>query len=302
MPGAEQAAGHAPPHPAQTDERDACHALNPRERRPEARPAEYAGRQYGSTVSGGRLRVRLRGGAAAFRGSWANPDLRRAQLCFAGAWTAEWAFTAGLGVLAFQHGGAAAVGAVSLLRMLPAAVVTPFASVYGDRWRREQIIVAVTGARGAALGLMAVLAALDLAVAVVYGLAVVATIAGVLFRPVHSALVPSLCRTPTELAGANVVRGMLDSLSTLLGPALAAILLATSGPAAVFAVSAVACLWAAWLMLRVAPEVMEVREATAEPAAAAPASVAADLVDGSPAHRSATVTSGCSSCSPRSRR
>jgi MFS family permease len=231
-------------------------------------------------VSGGRLRVRLRGGAAAFRGSWANPDLRRAQLCFAGAWTAEWAFTAGLGVLAFQHGGAAAVGAVSLLRMLPAAVVTPFASVYGDRWRRERILVAVTGGRGAALALMAVLAALDVAVAVVYGLAVVATVTGVLFRPVHSALVPSLCRTPTELAGANVVRGMLDSLSTLLGPAIAAVLLATSGPAAVFAASAVACLWAAWLMLRVSPEVMETRDAGTEPAAAVSASVAADLVAG----------------------
>ena len=231
-------------------------------------------------MSGGRLRVRLRGGAAAFRGSWANPDLRRAQLCFAGAWTAEWAFTAGLGVLAFQHGGAAAVGAVSLLRMLPAAVVTPFASVYGDRWRRERILVAVTGGRGAALALMALLAALDVAVGVVYGLAVVATVTGVLFRPVHSALVPSLCRTPTELAGANVVRGMLDSLSTLLGPTIAAVLLATSGPEAVFAASAVACLWAAWLMLRVSPEVRETREASTEPAAAVSASVVADLVAG----------------------
>ena len=88
-------------------------------------------------MSGRRLGERLRGGAAAFRGSWANPDLRRAQLCFAGEWTAEWAFTVGIGVLAFERGGAAAVGAVSLMRMLPAAVVTPFASVYGDRWRRS---------------------------------------------------------------------------------------------------------------------------------------------------------------------
>ena len=92
--------------------------------------------------------------------------------------------------------------------------------------------MAVTGGRGVALGLMAVLAWLDAAVAVIYGLAVVATIAGVLFRPVHSALVPTLCRTPTELTGANVVRGMLDSLSTLVGPALAAVLLAVSGPQA----------------------------------------------------------------------
>ena len=227
-----------------------------------------------------RLGDRLRGGAAAFHGSWANPELRRAQLCFAGAWTAEWALTVGLGVLAFQHGGAGAVGAVSLLRMLPAAVITPFASVYGDRWRRERILVVVTGGRGAALALMAVLASLDVAVAMVYALSVVATITGVLFRPVHSALMPSLCRTPTELAGANVVRGMLDSLSTLLGPVLAAVLLATSGPGAVFAACAVASLWAAWLMTGVAPDAMATSgpDGAAEPAAHA--GIVADLIDG----------------------
>ena len=227
-----------------------------------------------------RLGDRLRGGAAAFHGSWANPDLRRAQLCFAGAWTAEWALTVGLGVLAFQHGGAGAVGAVSLLRMLPAAVITPFASVYGDRWRRERILVVVTGGRGAALVLMAVLASLDVAVAFVYALSVVATITGVLFRPVHSALMPSLCRTPTELAGANVVRGMLDSLSTLLGPVLAAVLLATSGPGAVFAACAVASLWAAWLMTGVAPDAMATSgpHGAAEPAA--PEGIVADFIDG----------------------
>jgi hypothetical protein len=43
---------------------------------------------------------------------------------------------------------------------------------------------------------------------------------------VNSALLPLLCRTPTELAQANVVRGLLDSLSTLVGPAIAAALLA----------------------------------------------------------------------------
>jgi MFS family permease len=227
-----------------------------------------------------RLGDRLRGGAAAFHGSWANPGLRRAQLCFAGAWTAEWALTVGLGVLAFQHGGAGAVGAVSLLRMLPAAVVTPFASIYGDRWRRERILVMVTGGRGAALVLMAVLASLDVAVAVVYALSVVATITGVLFRPVHSALMPSLCRTPTELAGANVVRGMLDSLSTLLGPVLAAVLLATSGPGAVFTACAVASLWAAWLMTGVAPDAMATSGPPGATEPAAPKGIVADFIEG----------------------
>jgi hypothetical protein len=74
---------------------------------------------------------------------------------------------------------------------------------------------------------------------------------------------------------------MLDSLSTLLGPLLAAVLLAVSGPGAVFAACAVASLWAAWLMTGVSPELMatEEPEAATEPAAV-PTGIVADLVEG----------------------
>ena len=75
-----------------------------------------------------------------------------------------------------------------------------------------------------------------------YCLAIVATIAQTLYRPAHSALLPALCMSPQQLTGANVVRGMLDSLATLGGPLVAAVLLATSGVASVFAVCAAASL------------------------------------------------------------
>lgn len=217
---------------------------------------------------------RLRAAGGAFATTWANRDLRRAQLAFAGAWTAEWAFTVGLGVLAYEQGGASAVGLVSLLRMLPAAVVAPFASVYADRLRRERFLVAASAARGVSAALVAVLVAVGAPVGSVYALAVLSTAAAVAFRPVHSALLPTLCRTPMELAGANVVRGMLDSLSTLLGPAVAAVLLSTSGHAAVFTACAVGSLWSAALMLRVSPET------AVRPAPSSSAGVAADLVAG----------------------
>ena len=209
---------------------------------------------YVAAVAGHSVRVRLRAAGGAFAATWSNPDLRRAQLGFASAWTAEWAFTVGLGVLAFEQGGAAAVGLVSLLRMVPSAVVTPFVTVYADRWRRERLLVAVSVVRACAVGLVAVLVAVGAPVVSVYVLAVVATATAAVFRPVHSALLPSLCRTPAELAGANVVRGMLDSLSTLVGPALAAVLLATSGLSGVFTAVAVASLLSAVLIARVRPE------------------------------------------------
>ena len=180
-----------------------------------------------------------------------NRDLRRAELSFAAAWTAEWAFTVGLGIVAFRGGGAAAVGLVGLLRMVPAAVVAPLVTPLADRWRRERILVGVSTLRGLATAAAAGLYAAGAAPTYVYALAVLSTAAATLYRPAHSALLPSLCRTPHELTSANVVRGMLDSLATLLGPALAALLLGRSGVSAVLAAAAAASFWSAALLLPV---------------------------------------------------
>jgi MFS family permease len=110
--------------------------------------------------------------------------------------------------------------------------------------------VVVSTVRGVATGAAAVVAAAGGAPAAVYALAVLSTIAATLFRPAHSALLPSLCHTGHELASANVVRGMLDSLATLVGPLLAAVLLAVADVDVVFAVAAAASFWSAALLLR----------------------------------------------------
>ena len=104
--------------------------------------------------------------------------------------------------------------------------------------------------RGIATGAAAVVAAVAGPAALVYALAVLSTIAATLFRPAHSALLPSLCHTGHELASANVVRGFLDSAATLVGPLLAAVLLELTDVSVVFAVAAAASLWAAALLLR----------------------------------------------------
>jgi MFS family permease len=199
----------------------------------------------------GRLRTRVSDAVAAFTSNAINPNLRRAQLSFLGAWTAEWAFTVALGIIAYRDGGAAAVGLVGLLRMLPAAILAPLLSPLADRGRREKVLVLVSTVRGVATAAAAVVAAMAGPIVIVYVLAVVSTIAATLFRPAHSALLPSLCRTGYELTSANVVRGLLDSAATLVGPLLAAVLLQFTDVAVVFAVAAAASLWAALLLARV---------------------------------------------------
>jgi hypothetical protein len=71
-----------------------------------------------------RLRMRLQGAAAAFASNAVNSNLRRVQLSFLGAWTAEWAFTVALGIVAYRDGGATAVGLVGLLRMAPSVLIS----------------------------------------------------------------------------------------------------------------------------------------------------------------------------------
>ena len=195
-------------------------------------------------------RSRLADAAVAFTSNARNPQLRRAQLSFLGAWTAEWAFTVALGIVAYRAGGAAAIGLVGLIRMVPAAVFAPLLSPLADRGRRERVLIVVSTVRGAFTAAAAVVAAVSGPPVLIYAIAVLSTIAATLFRPAHSALLPSLCHTGSELASANMVRGLLDSAATLVGPLLAAVLLAVADVSAVFWVAAAASWWAALLLLR----------------------------------------------------
>lgn len=195
-------------------------------------------------------RGRLGKAGAAFSSNARNPDLRHAQLSFLGAWTAEWAFTVGLGIVAYRDGGAAAVGVVGLVRMVPSAVLAPVLSPLADKGRRERVLIVVSVLRAVATGAAAAVVGMGGPTPVVYVLAALSTIAATLYRPAHSALLPSLCHSGYELASANVVRGLLDSAATLVGPLLAAVLLEVAGVTVVFAVAAGASLWAAALLLR----------------------------------------------------
>jgi MFS family permease len=201
------------------------------------------------SVVSARMRNRLAESARAFSATARNPSLRRAQLAFGAAWTAEWAFTVALGVVAFEDGGAAAVGLVAFVRMAPSALLAPLGTALADRLPRDRVLLWSCLIRATATAAAAAaLAAGDSNVAV-YVLAVIATAAFAIFRPVHTALLPGLCTTPLELTSANVVRGLIDSLSTLLGPAVAALVLDLGSPAAVFGITGALSLVSGGLLL-----------------------------------------------------
>jgi MFS family permease len=180
----------------------------------------------------------------------ANGAIVRALGSFGAAFTASWAFTVAIGLVAFANGGALAVGVVALLRLLPAALLAPVIATYADRMPRERVLFASGVLRGVATLAMAPVLIAGGPVLVVYALAVVSEIAFTPFRASHSALLPSLCRTPDQLTSVNVARGALDSASLIIGPLVAALLIAFSGLAAVFVFAGVCGVVSALLVLR----------------------------------------------------
>jgi MFS family permease len=183
-----------------------------------------------------------------------NENLRRVELAWGASITAEYAHFVALGVFAYMAGGTSAVGIAGLVRMLPAAVVAPFAASLGDRFRRERFLVAIALLGSAALGGSAAAFFLGRNEAVVFGLGAVVGIASTLFRPALQAVLPSLARTPEELIAANAGTSTLESFGTLVGPVVAGILVSVSNAGVAFVVGSGVLLAGAVLLQRVRVE------------------------------------------------
>jgi MFS family permease len=179
------------------------------------------------------LRSRLAAAALASR----NPNVRRVELAWGAAITAEWAHFVALGVFAYHAGGTSAVGLAGLIRLLPAAVVAPGAASLGDRIRRERLLLGAAALGALALAGSAV-AAFAGSESGVYTCAAFVGISSTLIRPTLQAILPSLTRTPEELVASNAATSTVESLGTLVGPLVAGLLVEQARVGFSFAVAA----------------------------------------------------------------
>jgi len=170
---------------------------------------------------------------------FANPGLRRLELAFLGSTMGHWTYVVGLSVYAFEQGGTTAVGVITVLRLLPAALASPFLATLADRYRRERVMMATDVVRAALMLVATVVIATDGPAVVVYAVVVLTNVVGVAFRPAQAALLPGLARSPAELSAANVAASTLEAISTFAGPAIGGIVLAFWSVPAVFGLNAV---------------------------------------------------------------
>jgi MFS family permease len=197
-----------------------------------------------------RIGIALAGLAGVVR----NGNLRRSELAWGAAITAEWAHFVALGVFAYDVGGTVAVGIAGLVRLLPAALVAPFAASLGDRFRRERFLIGVALVGSAALAGSAAAYYAGKNEVLVFVLAGLVGLASTLVRPALQALLPSLARTPQELIAANGATSTVEGLGTLVGPLAAGVLVSLADVGVVFAVGSVAFAAAAVLLARVRVE------------------------------------------------
>jgi MFS family permease len=186
----------------------------------------------------GSRRERLLAATTAIRAVLRNREIGRLEAAWLLSNAGTYAFLVVTLVFAYKTGGAFGAGLLAVVRYVPPAVIAPFAGIPAARWRADRVLLGVNTGRAASM-------LLALAVIVTVGpppvlfllVAVDSGFAG-LTRPLTMSLLPWLARTPGELVASNITSSAAEGLGTLLGPAVAGILLATSGPGAAAAAAA----------------------------------------------------------------
>ena len=173
----------------------------------------------------------------AFKRVFANPSVRNLQLAGAGSTLGTWAYGVALPVYAYHAGGARAVGLLFFFRFVLAALASPWLGLLADRLSRRRVMLTSDFVRTGIMAAMTAIAVGGGNAYAVYVLAISSTVVSSAWGPAQAALIPSLVNSPEELTAANVVENTISSVAMFAGPALGGVLLALSGPAAVFALT-----------------------------------------------------------------
>ncbi len=169
-----------------------------------------------------------------------NPALRRVLLAFAIFRPTESAQWIAILVYWYRDGGTRAMGVAAVALLVPAAILAPFVAQAGDRMPRERALALSYLVQGVTAGMTAAALAFALPSPVVYACAILLNVAITATRPTHLSILPELAETPAQLTAANALTSSLEGFAIFIGPLLAGVMLAASGPELVFGVMAVA--------------------------------------------------------------
>lgn len=174
-------------------------------------------------------RDRLLAATTAIRAVLRNGDLGRLEIAWLTANAAAYGFLVVSLVAAYTAGGPLAAGLLTVVRYVPPTVLASLAGVPTARWRADRVLLAVNLTRAVSMFLAFVVIALSGPMPLLFLLVGVEAGFGGMTRPLHMSVLPWLARTPGELVASNIASSAAEGLGTLLGPAVAGIVLAAAG-------------------------------------------------------------------------
>lgn len=170
----------------------------------------------------------LRALAQVLRGAVATPCLCRLQAAWACVSLGAYADVLIVSLVAYEMGGAVAVGLVNFARFVPAALLTPLMGWAGDRFSRRDVMLAVAAGRALLCVLTAVAVWTGAPIAVIAALSALASVLSTGYRPAQTGLLPMLSDSPRQMAAANAVWSGADSLGVLAGSVAGGALMAAT--------------------------------------------------------------------------
>jgi MFS family permease len=182
--------------------------------------------------------LRARAVGAVLRSATSNPALRRIGFSYALFGMAELGIWIALLIYAYGHGGTTAGTTMVLVQLVPCILLGPFLGAFADRHSAHHVLCWGYGLQALAMGGVAAAIAESAPIGVVFVLAPLTALGLCATRPAQAAVLPAVVRTADELTAANVMSGWTFGAASLMGPAVAGVLIAWHGVGLAVAVTA----------------------------------------------------------------
>ncbi|HTG40747.1 MAG TPA: MFS transporter [Methylomirabilota bacterium] len=179
------------------------------------------------------------GALAAYRRILDNRPLSRLLVGEFVSSVGDWLYLVALLIVVYRESAdPVLLGIVGAARVLPYVLLSIPAGIVADRYDRRLVLLVTDVARGVIMLVLAWLVAADAPVAWVIVMSIVAGCFSAFFSPTIGAYLPSIVGNEAELGPANSAWSTLDNLAFIIGPAIAGLLIATSGLTAAFVLNA----------------------------------------------------------------
>ncbi|MBV9485892.1 MAG: MFS transporter, partial [Frankiaceae bacterium] len=173
--------------------------------------------------------------SATYRSILAVRDFRALVCGLMASQLGDWLYNVALLVYVFdQTHSPTWVALATMIRLVPIAVLGPFAGVVADRWDRVTVMIRSSLLQWFVMAVMAVVVAHDGPAIVVILLAGLNTMTGAATRPAAMASIPTLVGE-AGLAPANALLNTVANVGIVGGPALGSVVLLTGKPVYAFA-------------------------------------------------------------------